>query len=114
MLFTINKLIYCSGNEQQNNITLLSLESGRIELNIVLLCHKLLQGYLLLPCCFVTLLHAQEEFITSSGKINNHLSIQNTYRWHHHSESQVGDYPDTLNFILDTGSGGISLDSHDS
>ena len=25
--------------------------------------------------------------------------------------AQLGDYPDTLNFILDTGSGGISLDS---
>jgi hypothetical protein len=54
--------------------------------------------------------HAQEEFVTASRMITRFPFIQLTGGIII-LQARFDKYPDTLNFILDTGSGGISLDS---
>ncbi len=54
--------------------------------------------------------HSQEEFVTPSKFITKFPFIQLTGGIVL-LQAQFDSYPDTLNFILDTGSGGISLDS---
>jgi hypothetical protein len=56
------------------------------------------------------LVHAQEEFITPSRFITRFPFIQFTGGIIV-MQARFDTFPDTLNFILDTGSGGISLDS---
>src|SRR5689334_11223819 len=54
--------------------------------------------------------HAQEEFVTPARFLTR-------FEFHQFTgglivlQAQLGAFPDTLNFVLDTGSGGISLDS---
>lgn len=63
---------------------------------------------------FLTLLHllatAQEEFVTPSRFLTR-LPFEQLTGGVILMQARFGTYPDTLNFILDTGSGGISLDS---
>jgi len=60
---------------------------------------------------FCNLLHAQEEFIPPPSKLITSFRFKILTGGIVTLKAQVGDYKDTLNFILDTGSGGISLDS---
>jgi|GEM_PF-45385 len=55
--------------------------------------------------------HAQEEFIPSPSRFITSFSFNTFTGGVVVIRAQFGDYPDTLNFIMDTGSGGISLDS---
>jgi len=57
------------------------------------------------------LLHAQEEFVPPPSKLITSFRFKILTGGIVTLKAQVGDYKDTLNFILDTGSGGISLDS---
>ena len=54
---------------------------------------------------------AQEEFIPSPSRLITSLPFTTFTGGIVVIRGQFADYPDTLNFILDTGSGGISLDS---
>lgn len=54
--------------------------------------------------------HAQEEFVTPSRFITK-FPFEQLTGGVVLMKARLADYPDTLNFILDTGSGGISLDS---
>lgn len=70
----------------------------------------------LLPFLIIfTLLHnrvnAQEEFIEPPSKLLTGFHFTQLTGGVILLQGRFGDFPDTLNFILDTGSGGISLDS---
>ena len=55
--------------------------------------------------------NAQEEFIPSPSRLLTTIPFSTFTGGVVIVKAQLGDYPDSLNFILDTGSGGISLDS---
>jgi len=59
----------------------------------------------------VSLARAQEEFVPSPAKLLTSFPFRQFTGGVVLIKARVGDYPDSLNFILDTGSGGISLDS---
>ena len=67
--------------------------------------------YLLIIIAFCNQLTAQEEFIEPPAKLLTHLRFVQLTGGVIMLQGQLVGYPDTLNFILDTGSGGISLDS---
>jgi hypothetical protein len=54
---------------------------------------------------------AQEEFVPAPAKLLTSFPFRQFTGGVVLVRAQIGNYPDTLNFILDTGSGGISLDS---
>jgi hypothetical protein len=54
---------------------------------------------------------AQEEFIPPPSKFLTSFPFRMLTGGIVMIRARIGDYPDTLNFIIDTGSGGISLDS---
>ena len=54
---------------------------------------------------------AQEEFVPAPAKLLTSFAFRQFTGGVVLLKARVGDYPDSLNFILDTGSGGISLDS---
>lgn len=54
---------------------------------------------------------AQEEFVPAPAKLLTSFPFRQFTGGVVLIKARVGDYPDSLNFILDTGSGGISLDS---
>jgi hypothetical protein len=54
---------------------------------------------------------AQEEFVPGPAKLLTSFSFRQFTGGVVLVRARVGEYPDSLNFILDTGSGGISLDS---
>lgn len=54
---------------------------------------------------------AQEEFIPSPAKLVTSFPFTTFTGGVVVVRARLGDYPDSLNFIMDTGSGGISLDS---
>lgn len=69
----------------------------------------------ILLCCLITVLFcrtasAQEEIITPSRFVAR-VPFQQFIGGIIIFQAQLGSFPDTLNFILDSGSGGISLDS---
>jgi hypothetical protein len=66
---------------------------------------------LVIVLLFCNLLHAQEEFVPPPSKLITSFKFKILTGGIVTLKAQVGDYKDTLNFILDTGSGGISLDS---
>ncbi len=55
--------------------------------------------------------NAQEEFVPAPAKLITSFPFRQFTGGVVLIRARVGDYPDSLNFILDTGSGGISLDS---
>lgn len=55
--------------------------------------------------------NAQEEFVPAPAKLLTSFPFRQFTGGVVLIRATVGDYPDSLNFILDTGSGGISLDS---
>jgi len=57
------------------------------------------------------ILSAQEEFVEPPAKLLTRFSFVQLYGGVILLRGTFADYPDSLNFILDTGSGGISLDS---
>jgi hypothetical protein len=59
----------------------------------------------------VTLVQAQEEFIPPPAKLIAHFPFKLLTGGIITVKARLGNFPDTLNFVLDTGSGGISLDS---
>lgn len=59
----------------------------------------------------VTMVQAQEEFVPPPAKRIARFPFRLLTGGIITIRAQVGNYPDTLNFVLDTGSGGISLDS---
>lgn len=67
----------------------------------------------LLPCVMLTTLfgRAQEEFVPPPAKLLTSFGFRTFTGGVVLVRARVSNYPDTLNFILDTGSGGISLDS---
>lgn len=67
-------------------------------------------AFLFLLLLLQTVSFAQEEFITPSRFITKFPFVQLTGGVVL-LQARLASYPDTLNFILDTGSGGISLDS---
>ena len=76
-----------------------------------LLAMSKLPRILVIALLFCNLLHAQEEFIPPPAKLITSFRFKILTGGIVTLKAQVGDYKDTLNFILDTGSGGISLDS---
>ena len=56
------------------------------------------------------MLFAQEEFVPPPAK-NCDSSVYHAYRGIIIVHATLDNYKDTLNFVLDTGSGGISIDS---
>ncbi|MCW3120165.1 MAG: hypothetical protein JWM28_4247 [Chitinophagaceae bacterium] len=56
-------------------------------------------------------LYAQEEFVEPPAKLLTRFTFKQLYGGVMLLRGTFADYPDSLNFILDTGSGGISLDS---
>ena len=56
-------------------------------------------------------LHAQEEFVASPAKLITQFTFRQFSGGVVVVRARLNDIADTLNFILDTGSGGISLDS---
>ena len=54
---------------------------------------------------------AQEQFVESPAKLLTSFHFRQLSGGVILFHARLGNYPDTLNFILDTGSGGISLDS---
>jgi len=65
--------------------------------------------------CFLLVLSisakAQEQFVESPAKLLTSFRFKQLSGGVILLNARFGNYPDTLNFILDTGSGGISLDS---
>lgn len=65
---------------------------------------------ILLICC-LSMAKAQEQFIEPPSKHLSSIPFRMLTGGVVLLKAKVNDYPDSLNFILDTGSGGISLDS---
>ncbi len=70
----------------------------------------------ILFCLLVTLLftlriYGQEEFIQPSSKLLTNFPFKQFSGGVVVVKAQLNNIPDSLNFILDTGSGGISIDS---
>jgi hypothetical protein len=65
----------------------------------------------LLICLFASEGRTQEEFVPPPARLLTSFSFRQFTGGVVVVRARVGNYPDTLNFILDTGSGGISLDS---
>src|SRR5689334_20388692 len=59
----------------------------------------------------VTLVQAQEEFIPPPAKMIARFPFRMLTGGIITVKARLGNFPDTLTFVLDTGSGGISLDS---
>jgi len=59
----------------------------------------------------VTMVQAQEEFIPPPAKRIAHFPFRLLTGGIITVRARLGNFPDSLNFVLDTGSGGISLDS---
>src|ERR1700743_3401791 len=57
-------------------------------------------------------LGAQEKFVEPASKLITSFPFTTFTGGVMLIRARFGDFPDTLNFILDTGSGGISLDSN--
>ncbi len=55
--------------------------------------------------------HAQEEFVSPPAKLITNFAFRQFSGGVIIVKGRFNNYPDSLNFILDTGSGGISLDS---
>jgi predicted aspartyl protease len=72
---------------------------------------KRLLLYFLFANAFYCQVLAQEEFIEPPSKLLTNLNFIQLTGGVILLQGQLSGYPDTLNFILDTGSGGISLDS---
>lgn len=70
----------------------------------------LLAAYLL-ALTFSQALRAQEEFIEPPSRLLSRISFTQLTGGVILLSAQLDDFPDTLNFILDSGSSGISLDS---
>lgn len=75
-----------------------------------------LYGALKLLLCYVAVLlchsaAAQEEFVLPQAKMLTKFSFTQLSGGIIILRARIDDIPDTLNFVLDTGSGGISLDS---
>jgi len=72
------------------------------------------KGLCLFFLCFVfpfRPLHAQEEFVPAPARLITSFPFSLFTGGVILLKARLTNYPDTLNFILDTGSGGISLDS---
>ncbi|HZE83676.1 MAG TPA: aspartyl protease family protein [Puia sp.] len=72
------------------------------------------RGLCLFFLCFVfpfRPVHAQEEFVPAPARLITSFSFSLFTGGVILLKARLSNYPDTLNFILDTGSGGISLDS---
>jgi len=68
----------------------------------------------ILFCFFLALsisAKAQEQFVESPAKLLTSFRFKQLSGGVILLNARFANYPDTLNFILDTGSGGISLDS---
>jgi aspartyl protease/PDZ domain-containing protein len=72
---------------------------------------KRLLLYISLSIAFCNTLAAQEEFIEPAAKYLTRLHFTQLTGGVILLQGHFGNFPDTMNFILDTGSGGISLDS---
>lgn len=72
---------------------------------------RLLTFQTLLFCFACTVLHAQEEFVPPPARLITRIPFRQLTGGIITLKARVSNFPDTLNFILDTGSGGISLDS---
>ncbi|MBO9199840.1 MULTISPECIES: aspartyl protease family protein [Niastella] len=72
---------------------------------------RLLTIPMLLVLFSVTYVQAQEEFIPPPAKQITRFPFKLLTGGIITVKARLGNYPDTLNFVLDTGSGGISLDS---
>jgi hypothetical protein len=72
---------------------------------------KRLLLYISLSIAFCNALIAQEEFIEPAAKYLTRIHFTQLTGGVILLQGQFGNFPDTMNFILDTGSGGISLDS---
>src|SRR5690349_6475661 len=68
-------------------------------------------GLLLTLCCTLGRLHAQEEFVPKPSRLITSFPFKILTGGVIALKARFSDVPDTLTFILDTGSGGISLDS---
>ena len=66
---------------------------------------------LIIVLLFANLLWAQEEFIPPPAKLITYFPFRILTGGIITLKAKLGNFSDTLNFILDTGSGGISLDS---
>src|SRR5881398_3166337 len=68
---------------------------------------------IVLACTLLSIsnLRAQEEFIPPPAKLLTSFSFRQFTGGVILLRARLSNYPDSLNFILDTGSGGISLDS---
>lgn len=66
---------------------------------------------ILFAICLCTDIYAQEEIVPSPSRLLSEVPIKTLTGGVVILNATLGEYPDTLNFILDTGSGGISLDS---
>jgi len=67
--------------------------------------------YISLSIAFCNALIAQEEFIEPASRYLTRVHFTQLTGGVILLQGQFGNFPDTMNFILDTGSGGISLDS---
>ena len=72
---------------------------------------KRLLLYVSLSIALCNALIAQEEFIEPASRFLTRVHFNQLTGGVILLQGQFGDFPDTMNFILDTGSGGISLDS---
>lgn len=61
--------------------------------------------------CLPVITQAQEEFVAPPARLLTKIPFKTFTGGVVLIQARVSNYPDTLNFILDTGSGGISLDS---
>ena len=68
-------------------------------------------SFLFLLIGFTATTQGQEEFVPPPAKLLTSFSFRQFTGGVILLRARIGNYPDSLNFILDTGSGGISLDS---
>jgi len=95
------------------SLTMLSLRKNHSLPYFPAIAGKSLSTFLLACCSFFSsgALSAQEEFIPPPARLITTFSFSLFTGGVILVKGRFADFPDSLNFILDTGSGGISLDS---
>ena len=112
MLLHHEAIIYCHYHKPFINLKQPGLYSGRLlgEFSVFSTCMKRLCIAIALLCLAFAGI-AQEEFVPPQAKLLARFPFTQLSGGIVIVRAQIDNFPDTLNFVFDTGSGGISLDS---
>lgn len=103
----------CVRADDHSCLEIVQKSGGNGQMSLFSICMKRLTIAILLIglFCAQSPAHAQEEFIMPEAKLLTRFPFTQLSGGIVIVKARVDEHPDTLNFVFDTGSGGISLDS---